>query len=771
MITVQPPVDFYPPQGLTTNAGADWDLNGALAPIVVAGGIVSAINSLGTRITAITTDTTLAGDSNTTVPTEKAVKDYVDANAIATLLPTCIGFGGADTKLTSEYAYTIDDSIVTTSAIQIRTPNGLKLMRFAIDNTLNDGIISTSGSSLNFNLGTPTIMRLGPNTKNVGEPAIYLFNGALNTTFSILPTGDMLLDSSAPNNLIVTANSRFWLNNTASDSFAFLGGGAIGGQLRFNAFANPGLIYAALATRLTIGHATPAFSNEVFVNEPLTCTSQLKIANSPTTFATIFCDSQGYMYLNANGHLISYDPTNLVTFQNTTAASSLSNASVVLAGGLAATSMYTGATTIQSTNANQLTISRTLSQLMTIAIDNGGDCTIDTTGNDLNFSSTDCIHILNTTASTTPITGALVVSGGVGISGSIFASGVMSIVGVPGPQFYIKYDNTNYCSFSMSSGGNLNIDCTGNDLRFSSSDRIHVLNSTASTTVTSGALVVNGGIGCGGSMNVTNSINIIALPGIGVPQLTLYYDVTHNASFTCDASGSLMIDCSGNSLSFQSSDYVHVLNTADTGSPITGAFTVAGGLGVGLKLWTGGQIIGGGDGYITGYLETNTFRLRTPVYKTIDVSNDLHLFSGAAYGAWQTSYAMWLVPKDGRFTFNLRLPENWVAGTSIIPTIGLMKSTTALGEVHFQLDVKRMIPNTLDLTTFMTIMHSDFSGGYVDIMKNFDFGAITMAAPYNATPMTLICSLWRSNNVIDTYPDSIWLATMGLKVQIDKLGT
>ena len=121
------------------------------------------------------------------------------------------------------------------------------------------------------------------------------------------------------------------------------------------------------------------------------------------------------------------------------------------------------------------------------------------------------VEIPATTASTSTTTGALIVGGGVGASGAIRAGGEISIEGgqfisVSGPSGGTR----------IRRDGGLN----GLDLQTASTSRLFISDSgpvtitstTASTSTTTGALIVGGGVGIAGALNATTKSFIIDHP-------------------------------------------------------------------------------------------------------------------------------------------------------------------------------------------------------------------------------------------------------------------
>ena len=104
-------------------------------------------------------------------------------------------------------------------------------------------------------------------------------------------------------------------------------------------------------------------------------------------------------------------------------------------------------------------------------------------------------------------------------------------------QLSLNYDSTNKTTFDVSSGGDLTIDCSGNDLNLASTDVVRVLNTTASISTTTGALVVSGGLGVAKNIYAGNmydgSFNV-NWTGTYSKTTTIYYSVaSHVFSLYC----------------------------------------------------------------------------------------------------------------------------------------------------------------------------------------------------------------------------------------------
>lgn len=153
----------------------------------------------------------------------------------------------------------------------------------------------------------------------------------------------------------------------------------------------------------------------------------------------------------------------------------------------------------------------------TMTTDSSGNFSLDCTGG--SFETGNLFKVKITTESTSTSTGALQVRGGAGIAKKLYVGGSLSgndatFTNTTTP-LSLNYDVTNKTTFSISSGGDLTIDSTGNDINFHSTDNVHILNTVASTSISTGSLVVSGGAGFAGAIYsgsnffISPSVNLI----------------------------------------------------------------------------------------------------------------------------------------------------------------------------------------------------------------------------------------------------------------------
>jgi len=148
-------------------------------------------------------------------------------------------------------------------------------------------------------------------------------------------------------------------------------------------------------------------------------------------------------------------------------------------------------------------------------------------GININPKGAGSVNVTSTTSSTSNTTGALVVTGGLGLSGNL----TMSIVPNVGrltlsPTHFIYNDSagivftgTNYYYFNNTGGvynqtaliqrGPIYNDTGNTTVLFAGTSQVKIQNGTASSNTTTGALVVQGGVGISGALNATTkSFNI-----------------------------------------------------------------------------------------------------------------------------------------------------------------------------------------------------------------------------------------------------------------------
>ena len=175
----------------------------------------------------------------------------------------------------------------------------------------------------------------------------------------------------------------------------------------------------------------------------------------------------------------------------------------------------------------------------------------------LNLTATNTVSVTGTGTSISTTTGALVVTGGVGIGGNVYVGGALYQLG----QQVIT--TATIGNFTEGIGAS-----TGTTSTFT------ISNTSSSTSTTTGALVVAGGVGIGGSVYIGTSSYIAGALIITTATIGNY--------------------AAGGGASTGTTSTFTISNTSSSTSTTTGALVVAGGAGIGGNLNVGGNIVGGG---------------------------------------------------------------------------------------------------------------------------------------------------------------------------------
>jgi hypothetical protein len=216
------------------------------------------------------------------------------------------------------------------------------------------------------------------------------------------------------------------------------------------------------------------------------------------------------------------------------------------------------------------------------------------------------VRVNNATSSTSPTTGALTVAGGVGVAGAAYATrlnaGASTIPNV-WPLTVKTGPNANFGIFDSGAGTAIGpINDIGTAFQpWQLWGEVKITSVTASTSPTTGALTVAGGVGIGANLVTGDNIEI---KKAGYPTLILN-DTTGSSYNVFSAFNNFYLQkvgAAGPTLTATNANISIVPTTAST-SPTTGALTVAGGLGVSKAIYAGNGILSIDD--ITTYRAAN----------------------------------------------------------------------------------------------------------------------------------------------------------------------
>ena len=212
------------------------------------------------------------------------------------------------------------------------------------------------------------------------------------------------------------------------------------------------------------------------------------------------------------------------------------------------------------------------------------------------------------TESTSTVTGSVVITGGLGVGGSINAESTST---VNGSEIITVATLNNYVNPPVVTGGTDTV-VTSNivnsteyilvwntstlqsvtDRGNSTTNVVHITNTSNAYSTTSGALVVDGGAGIGGDLWLGGTIYSAGVPVITtttlVDSLLAGDDITILSTTTLSGNALIFSDVSTlqsvTTRGSQTNQTVYFTNTAESTSSSTGAVVISGGLGVAKRI-------------------------------------------------------------------------------------------------------------------------------------------------------------------------------------------
>ena len=185
---------------------------------------------------------------------------------------------------------------------------------------------------------------------------------------------------------------------------------------------------------------------------------------------------------------------------------------------------------------------------------------------------TDYVRILSTISSISSNTGALVVTGGVGIGSNANVGGFLHVYNTLTTSTYLISG-----TYNVTTSGDISLLVDGGTIIRKDllvGNTTHIYSTATSTSTNTGALIVDGGVGIGKDLNVGN--------------ITHIYSTATSILTTSSSSGALIVD-GGVAISknLNVGDVTHIYSIATSTSTNTGALIVDGGVGIGKDLNVG----------------------------------------------------------------------------------------------------------------------------------------------------------------------------------------
>jgi hypothetical protein len=447
----------------------------------------------------------------------------------------------------------------------------------------------------------------------------------------------------------------------------------------------------------------------------------------------------------------------------------------------------------------------------------GAFSTVTTTGN---LYSAGNIIAASGTLSTTPTTGALVVSGlgGMGIGGNLNAAGYLTANGwysesISTPGVFIGNAGTLPYSprvgfFNGNNSANWQIDNYNGSFRWFTPGTtrmtldyfgnlqmpgaVSISNAAVSTSTTTGALTISGGVGIGGNINVSNYATfgsgqggVLFRPIVGgtalalyntniIPSQTNYSWLIDGAAVTINGTSSIYTAINNNIITTANSATFSVGTTTAATSTVTGALQVSGGIGAIGNIYagaiqntpigngtpstgnftsvtitgSGGNITGTNTGYIiSGYLVANN-NLYANSYLWYNNNNSLASTITGTYS--NSNVASYLPTYSGSLGGTLT-----TAAQTNITSVGTLTGLTLSGAINGQTIngtsiLGTTIGNTASAINGNLVTASAVYAGTIGNTGTTLTGTLSTAAQTNITSVGTLTALNSSGNIAGT---------------------
>lgn len=242
-----------------------------------------------------------------------------------------------------------------------------------------------------------------------------------------------------------------------------------------------------------------------------------------------------------------------------------------------------------------------------------------------------------TTESSSISSGALQVSGGVGIAKNLFVGGSETVVG----NIFVNGGTlgTNQTTFNLVNSTATTVNLAGAATTVNigaASGTTEIKNNTlisqftAASSTASGALQVRGGVGIGGSVYVGNNLDVA---GGTIQSSAASFNLLNANVTTANVLGAGTAITIGAATGFTAiRNQTTVTNTTGATSTASGALRVAGGVGIGENLYVGGSANISGTATLTGDLAVNGGDITTTAatFNLVNTNATTVNFAGAA---------------------------------------------------------------------------------------------------------------------------------------------
>lgn len=437
-----------------------------------------------------------------------------------------------------------------------------------------------------------------------------------------------------------------------------------------------------------------------------------------------------------------------------------------------------GSLSLNYQSTQQLTLNYGSGAYTTLNTDVNGDLTVNATGNDINFHSTDKVSVLNTTVSTSTSTGSLIVSGGIGVTDGVYCTRVMS-TGVYPQLSLARPNNALPCYIGVDGSGNMLFNAN-NDIYFDATDMIYINNTTESTSTQTGSLQLAGGCGIAKNLYVGGNLNV---NGIINPSIISLNGTTESTS--TDTGSLIIAGGTGIAKNLNVGGISKLWNTTESTDSLTGSLQIAGGCGISKNVNIGGVCTlynttsststSTGSLVISGGLGIGERIIYSDLYK------ELQLFGNSRLGASSPSFLE--VNSSGVYTykmdvgnklyFNFELTHDYKYNTSPYFHCHVCTSGTSTDQVSFQFEycvAKLTSPDIISSGNIKKFSGGENAPGVAYQVFIIDMNTTEMGKtwPSNVSHSSVISGVLTRNS---GNTDDVYIFDFAMHYKSDRIGT